>query len=81
MLDNTLILWCNELSRGNAHSHPKMPYVLAGRAGGRLRTGRFLTYNKVPHNNLLVSILNAFDVPATSFGKPGVATGALAGLL
>ena len=44
MLDNTLVFWCNELSRGNSHSHPDMPFVLAGRAGGALRTGRFLSY-------------------------------------
>ena len=44
MLDNTLVFWCNELSRGNAHSHPDMPFVLAGRAGGALKTGRFLQF-------------------------------------
>jgi hypothetical protein len=79
-LDNTLLLWANELSRGNAHSHPDMPFVLAGRAGGRVRTGRNLTYGAVPHNNLLVSILNAMDVPATTFGNPAYCTGPLAGL-
>jgi hypothetical protein len=30
-----------------------------------------------PHNNLLVSIMNAMDVPATTFGNPGYCTGAL----
>lgn len=84
LLDNTLVLWCNELQRGNAHSHPDMPFLLAGRAGGRLRTGRFLQYPKamnVPHNNLLVSILNAFDIPATTFGNKAYCTGPLANLL
>ncbi len=82
MLDNSLVLWCNELSRGNAHSHPDMPFVLAGGAGGRLKTGRYLKFaGTVPHNNLLVSILNAFDIPATTFGNPAYCTGALAGLI
>ncbi len=96
LFDNTVILWCNELAKGNIHSHPNMPYVLAGRAGGRLKTGRFLRYagavsdNKglrekpsdaIPHNNLLVSILNAFDIPATRFGSPAFCTGPLAGLV
>jgi hypothetical protein len=81
LLDNTLILWCNELSRGNAHSHPDMPFVLAGRAGLRGRTGRFLQYpGSVPHNNLLVSILQALDVPATRFGDRDHCTGPLVGL-
>jgi hypothetical protein len=84
MLDNTLVLWCNELSRGNAHSHPDMPYVLAGRAGGALRTGRYLSYAKtanVPHNNLLVSIMNAMGLPDQTIGNPAYCTGPLTNLL
>jgi len=82
MLDHTVILWCNELGKGNAHSGLKAPYVLAGRAGGKLRTGRFLAMSgTVPHNNLLVSLLNAMDIPATRFGKPEWCTGPLPGLV
>jgi hypothetical protein len=84
MLDNTLVFWCNELSRGNSHSHPDMPYLLAGRAGGALRTGRFLSYprtSNVPHNNLLVSIMNAMGPPDQTIGNPAYCTGPLANLL
>jgi hypothetical protein len=81
LLDNCLVVWCNELSRGNSHSHDNQPFVLAGRAGGALRTGRFLKYSRIPHNNLLVSLLNAMGVPATTFGNPANCTGALTGLL
>ncbi len=81
MLDNTLILWCNELSRGNAHSHPDMPFVLAGHAGGALAGGQFLKFSgTVSHNNLLVSCLNLMDVPATTFGNPAYCTGRLTGV-
>ena len=80
MLDNTLVLWVNELARGNAHSHDKMPYVLAGGAAGALRTGRFLTYKGTPHNNLLVSCMNLMGVPGTTFGDPTFCTGPLANL-
>jgi hypothetical protein len=79
LLDNSLVFWCNELSRGNAHSHPDHPYVLAGKAGGAVRTGRFLSgYGREPHNNLLVSILNAFGVQTNTFGNPAYCTGPLA---
>ncbi|HEY3498662.1 MAG TPA: DUF1552 domain-containing protein, partial [Polyangiaceae bacterium] len=62
MLDNTLILFCNELAKGNTHSRKDASYVLAGRAGGALETGRFLHVpGEVPHNNLLVSLLRAFE--------------------
>jgi len=83
MFDGTLVLWCNELAKGNTHGRVGAPYVLAGSAGGALRTGRFLRYDGqgLPHNNLLVSILNAMGVPDTTFGKPDWCTGPLAGLL
>ena len=49
------------------HARPDGRALRAGRRGGRLalRTGRFLRYDGqgLPHNNLLVSILNAMGVP------------------
>jgi hypothetical protein len=82
LLDATLVFWCNELGKGNTHSRQLAPYVLAGKAGGALRTGRFLTYTgDLPHNNLLVSMLQAMDVSVTTFGKDEWCTGPLSGLL
>jgi hypothetical protein len=82
VLDNTLLLWCNELGKGNTHSRQSAPYLLAGRAGGALRTGRFLSYQgDPPHNNLLVSLLQAMDVSIAKFGKDDWCTGPLSGLL
>jgi hypothetical protein len=82
MLDNSLILYANELGRGDSHSGDRTPFLLAGRAGGRVRTGRLLKFQgDMPHNNLLVSVLNAMDVPATTFGNPSFCTGPLPGLL
>ena len=78
LLDNSLILWGNELAKGNAHSRGDAPYVLAGSAAGAIQTGRFLSYTgNVPHNNLLVSVANAMDVPVTTFGNPAWCTGPL----
>jgi hypothetical protein len=83
LLDNTVVLWSNELAKGNTHSRQDEPYVLGGRAGGALRTGRYLNYEGqgLPHNNLLVSLLNAMGLPDTTFGKPDWCTGPLTGLL
>jgi Protein of unknown function (DUF1552) len=80
LLDNTLLICVNELARGNVHSHDKMPFLLAGGAGGALRTGRFLTYKGTTHNNLLVSCMNMMGVAATTFGDPAFCTGPLANL-
>ncbi|MDP2274743.1 MAG: hypothetical protein Q8N23_18500 [Archangium sp.] len=35
----------------------------------------------MPHNNLLVSLMNAMGVPGTTFGEFAHCTGPLAGLL
>jgi hypothetical protein len=83
LFDNTLVLWCNELAKGNTHGRMGAPYVLAGGTGAGVRTGRFLRYDGqgLPHNNLLLSILNAMGVPDRSFGKPDWCTGPLTGLI
>jgi hypothetical protein len=81
LLDASLVLWCNELGKGNTHSRLNAPYVLVGGAGGGLATGRFLTYTgDLPHNNLLTSLLLAMGIPATTFGRADWCTGPLVGL-
>ncbi len=82
LFDRCLLLWANELGTGNTHSRKDAPYVLAGSAGGALETGRFLAFDgDVPHNDLLVSILNAMGVPDTTFGASEWCNGPLDGLL
>ncbi len=81
MLDNSLVLCGNELGQGN-HTHMDIPWILAGSAGGRIRTGRFTDYGDKPHNNLLLTVLHAFGMTSeTSFGAPEHCTGILPGLL
>ena len=80
MLDNTVVVWCNELGKGNSHTRKDVPYVLAGSAGGHFKTGRYLTYDRDPHNNLLVSLCQAMGVQTNTFGNPAYCTGPLKGL-
>ncbi|MBC7530925.1 MAG: hypothetical protein H7318_05045 [Oligoflexus sp.] len=78
MLDNTIILWGNELGAGNSHTYKDIPFVIAGGTGGAFKMGRYLKYESEPHNNLLVSIANAMGmVDVKTFGIPGVCTGLL----
>lgn len=70
VLDNTVLVWGNELSMGNNHSHKEIPFMLLGSAGGHFRTGRYLELGSQPHNRLLVSLLQAMGVEATAFGHP-----------
>lgn len=80
MLDNTCIIWINELSQGNTHSHINMPFVMAGGAGGYFDTGRYLQYDNAAHSDLLVSIQNAMGIEDETFGDPRFANGPLSGL-
>jgi hypothetical protein len=80
VLDHSLVVWGNELGKGNNHSHTQVPFVLAGGAGGALNTGRFVDAQRAAHNDLLVSCLNAVGVPATTFGNPAYCSGPLPGL-
>lgn len=80
LLDNTLVLAVNELSRGNSHSLADMPFILAG-GGGGLVGGRHLTYDGASHNDLLVGILHLLGLESASFGHPDFTTGPLPGLI
>jgi hypothetical protein len=81
MLDNTLLLWGNEIGVGNTHTYENIPWLIAGGAGGALRTGRYLQYGDRPHNDLLVSVCHAMGMTdVASFGIPGVCTGPLENL-
>jgi len=80
--DNTLLVWCSEVSQGNTHSHVNMPFLVMG-GGWHFATGRFIDCGTgVSHSNLLVSILNAMGVETNTFGipDPKFVTGPLAQL-
>jgi hypothetical protein len=77
LLDNTLIVWGSEITRGNTHSHIDSPFFMFGSAGGYLKTGRDLSFGDRPHNDLLVSMMHAMGVNETTFGDDGFCTGAL----
>jgi hypothetical protein len=78
LLDNTVLLWGNELGAGNTHSYKNIPWLLAGGAGGFFKTGRALQFADRPHNDLLVSVCQALGYgDVTTFGIPGVCTGPL----
>lgn len=67
LFSNTIIFWTNELGIGNSHSHTRIPYAILG-GGGVFKTGRYVKFNKVPHNRLLLSLAQAMGVNTTVFG-------------
>jgi hypothetical protein len=69
LLDNTTIIWTNELGKGNSHTQDNIPFVLVGNGLG-FKMGRSLKYPRVPHNRLLMSLANAFGHRIERFGNP-----------
>ncbi len=79
LLDNCLIFFASEHSHGRSHEYKDMPVLLAGRAGGQVKTGRHIRYPAgTPYAKAFVSMLNYAGVPATRFGTYG--NGPLSGL-
>src|SRR5262245_50525396 len=69
LLDNTLIVWTNELGKGNSHTMDNIPFVLVG-GGLDFKMGRSVKYNKLPHNRLLMSLAHGFGHHLKTFGNP-----------
>jgi hypothetical protein len=69
LLDNTLIVWTNELGEGNSHTLDNIPFVMVG-GGLDFKMGRSLKFNRVPHNRLLLSLANGFGHHIEKFGNP-----------
>lgn len=69
LLDNTTILWTNELGKGNSHTLDNIPFVLVG-GGLDFRMGRSLRLKSQPHNRLLLSLAHGFGHRIERFGNP-----------
>lgn len=85
VLDNSLVIYGNELGEGKDHSLENVPFILAGKGGRSLETGRLLRYqNDKRHNDLLVSVARAVGGPELenldTFGDPEYCSGPLGAL-
>lgn len=69
LLDNTLVVWTNELGKGNSHTLDNIPFVLVG-GGLDFRMGRFVKYRPTAHNRLLLALAQGMDVPLARIGNP-----------
>jgi hypothetical protein len=70
LLDQSLILFGSNMGNSNQHVHYDVPHVLVGGAAGQVKGGRHLAYpsRQVPTGNLLLSVLDKFDIHHESIG-------------
>lgn len=76
MLDHTMIVWTNELGKGNSHTLDDIPFVLLG-GGMGFEMGKAHQYDRTPHNRLLLSLANGMGHPLETFGNPQMCEGGM----
>lgn len=69
MLDHTLIVWLNELGKGNSHSLDDIPFLLLGGKAHGFKTGRALHLGGTAHNRLWLSVAQSMGHDIDSFGR------------
>ena len=73
LLDSCMLMLASNLFDGDTHSAEQMPFVLAGRANGTIRTGRVLDYLEKGDDNrracsLYLSLMDRMGVKLDRFG-------------
>lgn len=63
LLDNCIMMWGSGLEDGNKHSRENLPFILAGKGGGTINTGRFLPDTTGNQGDLLTTILACAGIP------------------
>jgi len=70
LLDHSLVLYGSNMGNSNQHVHYDVPHVLVGGLSGKLKGGRHLAYptKTVPTGNLLLTLLDMYDIHQSSIG-------------
>ena len=63
LLDNCIMMWGSGLEDGSTHSRENLPFIVAGKGGGSINTGRFLADTKGNQGDLLTTLLACAGVP------------------
>jgi hypothetical protein len=68
LLDNTTIIWTNELGKGNSHTLDDIPFIALG-GGLGWKMGRSLKLQRTAHNRLLMAMAHGFGHHLERFGN------------
>jgi len=63
LLDNCIMMWGSGLEDGNKHTRANLPFVIAGKGGGAVKTGRFLPGVSGNQGDLLTTLLACAGIP------------------
>ena len=68
MLSNSVVVMTNHMEDGQNHACQRLPWILAGQAGGYFKTGQCALSAGKPLNGVLADVANAIGVPMVSWG-------------
>lgn len=69
LLDNSMVMFTSDLRDGNRHSPRNLPILLAGKGGGKIKTGQNLIFEKdTPLANLYMTMLETMNIEEKGFG-------------
>ncbi len=63
LLDNCIMMWGSGLEDGMHHERENLPFIIAGKGGGSIKTGRFLPDTKGNQGDLLTTLLDCAGIP------------------
>src|SRR5436190_8256341 len=63
LLDNCIMMWGSGLEDGDKHTRENLPFILAGKGGGSIQTGRFLPETRGNQGDLLTTLLTCAGIP------------------
>jgi hypothetical protein len=63
LLDNCIMMWGSGLEDGNKHTRKNLPFIIAGKGGGSIKTGRFLANIEGNQGDLLTTLLGCAGIP------------------
>lgn len=79
LLDNSFAYWTSHVAQGPSHSFNNLPVIVAGNAGGFLKTGQYIDAGGVSNAQLLNTLITANGLPTENFGEGG--TGLIPGMV
>jgi Protein of unknown function (DUF1552) len=69
LLDQVMLVYGSGIGDGNRHNHDDLPILMAGRGGGKVKTGRHLKFDQdTPLMNLYLAMFERMGCPVKSFG-------------
>jgi Protein of unknown function (DUF1552) len=69
LLDHGFAMWTSHVAAGPSHGFSDLPIIIAGNAGGYLKTGQYINANGAGNNKLLNTLITAAGVPTQNFGQ------------